>query len=368
VRSSALNRRRALAALAAGGVALAIGLQGTLSDGADGVDASDLSLRQLAGQRLIAGFNGPDPPPALLGMIRRGEVAGLILFDDNLRSRRRAAGWIRRLQSRRRPPGLEAPLLVMADQEGGLVKRIGGAPDASAAEMGRRGAAYSRRQGRLTARNLRSAGINVDLAPVLDVGRPGSAMREEQRSFGASAARVVETAIPFARALEDGGVAATAKHFPGLGAAALNTDVAVQRVQLPAAELRGIDERPYRRFAAVEGDLVMLSTAIYPALSSTPAAFSRAIATAELRRRVGFGGVSISDSLQTVAARSVGGPVQVGLAAARAGTDLLLFTDFRAAARAGGALLDRLRSGRLDRARFENSVQRVLELRDALGG
>jgi beta-N-acetylhexosaminidase len=352
--------------MAAGAIATAIGLQGALSDGADGVGASDLSLRQLAGQRLIAGFNGPSPPRRLQRMIRRGDVAGVILFDDNLRSRRRAARQIRRLQAIRRPAGLRAPLLMMVDQEGGPVKRLAGAPAASAAEMGRRGAAYSRRQGSLTARNLRRAGINVDLAPVLDVGRPGSAIREERRSFGATAERVVESAIPFARALEEDGVAATGKHFPGLGAAPLNTDVAVQRVPLSARELREVDERPYRRFAAIDGDMVMLSTAIYPALSSKPAAFSRELATAELRGRLGFAGVSISDALQTVAAAAVGGPVRVGLLAARAGTDLLLFTDFRAAARAGAALLDRLRAGSLDRGRFEESVQRVLDLRDRL--
>jgi beta-N-acetylhexosaminidase len=364
--SPALKRRRALAALTAGAAAAAIGLQGALSDGAEGVDASDLSLRQLAGQRLIAGFNGVAVPQRLQGMVRRGEVAGVILFDDNLRSRRRGARQMRRLQSIPRPVGLRAPLLVMVDQEGGQVKRLSGAPGASAAEMGSRGAAYSRRQGGLTARNLRRAGINVDLAPVLDVGRPGSAIREERRAFGGTAERVIETAIPFARGLEAGGVAATGKHFPGLGAALLNTDFAVQRVPLSRRELRGVDERPYRRFAAIEGDMVMLSTAIYPALSSRPAAFSRELASGELRGRLGFTGVSISDSLQTVAARAVGGPVRVGLATARAGTDLLLFTDYRAAASAGEALLDGLRAGSLDRARFEESVQRVLDLRARL--
>jgi beta-N-acetylhexosaminidase len=361
-----MRRGRAAAALIAGAVAAAIGLPGALSDGADGTDAFDLSLRQLAGQRLIAGFNGPQPPPRLQRMIRRGEIAGVILFADNLRSRQGAARRIRRLQSLPRPPGLGAPLLVMTDQEGGLVKRLGGAPLASAAEMGRRGAGYSRRQGALTARNLRRAGINVDLAPVLDVARAGSAIGEERRSFGGSAERVMATAIPFARALSDGGVAATAKHFPGLGAAGLNTDVAVQRVPLSRGSLREVDERPFARFVGVDGELVMLSMAIYPALSPQPAAFSRRVATGELRQRLGFSGVSISDSLQTVAARAVGGPVRVGLAAARAGVDLLLYTDFRAAARAGRAMLDRLRAGSLDRGRFEDSVQRVLDQRDAL--
>ena len=133
--------------------------------------------------------------------------------------------------------------------------------------MGARGAAFSREQGRRTAANLRALGVNVDLAPVLDVARPGGAIAETERGFGASAARVAATAVPFADGLQAGGVAATAKHFPGLGAATENTDFAVQRIDLSKQELRAVDEAPYRDFIAAGGDLVMLSTAIYPALS-----------------------------------------------------------------------------------------------------
>ena len=97
----------------------------------------------------------------------------------------------------------------------------------------------------------------------------------------------------------------------------------------------------------------MISTAIYTHFSHRPAAFSKRIATGELRSRLGFGGVSISDALETESARHFGGPAKVGVAAARAGTDLLLFTDFHGAARAGRALTRRLRSGKLARPPFE---------------
>ena len=168
------------------------------------------------------------------------------------------------------------------------------------------------------------------------------------------------------RGLQEGGVAATAKHFPGLGAATENTDFAVQRVALSLPVLRAVDEAPYRAFVGAGGDLVMLSTAIYPALSPDPAAFAPAIATGELRRRLGFGGVSISDALDTVAVHAFGGPAEVAVAGARAGTDLLLFTASKPAEAAWGALVDRLRSGQLGRGRFEASAQRVLDLRREL--
>jgi beta-N-acetylhexosaminidase len=112
--------------------------------------------------------------------------------------------------------------------------------------------------------------------------------------------------------------------------------------------------------------MVMLSTAIYPAFSDAPAAFTRAIATGELRRRLGFRGVSITDALETAAVDAFGGPGQAGVAAARAGVDLLLFTDLAGAEAARRALLAKLRAGKLDRAEFLAAAGRVLDLRDEL--
>lgn len=351
-------------------VAAAIGLSVALGDGngagPSGTSVSRLSPRELAGQRLVAGFTGERPPIGLRRMIRRGGLAGVVLFSDNFDDGREARRLISALQSIPRPRGLRDPLLVMVDQEGGLVKRLPGAPFASAAEMGSRGPAFSRRQGRLTARNLARARFNVDLAPVLDVGRAGAAIRGEGRSFGASAAAVSEAAVPFARALQAGGVRATAKHFPGLGAAAVNTDFGVARIALSRAELRSVDEAPFDDFVAAGGTLVMLSNAIYPAFSERPAVFTRAIATGELRERLGFAGVSVSDALEAEAAQAFGGAARVGVAAARAGVDLLLFRSYRAASRAGASLRAALRSRRLRRLEFERSVQRVLDLRAGL--
>ncbi len=314
----------------------------------------------------MLGFDGANPPPAVARMVRAGEVAGVVLFSNNLPSRAAGQRLIRRLQAIPRPPGLGDPLLVTIDQEGGLVKRIGGAPSASARTMGARGAAFSRAQGADTAANLRDLGVNVDLAPVLDVARPGGTIAATDRGFGATAARVAATAVPFAAALQGGGVAATGKHFPGLGSARLNTDDAVQRIGLSKQELRQVDEAPYRAFVAAGGDMVMLSTATYPALSNRPAAFSAAIATGELRRRLGFEGVSITDALDSVAVHSFGGTAKVTRAAASAGTDLLLYTTPAEAAQAHRTLLQALHSGSLSRPSFEESATRVLKLRHRL--
>ena len=347
--------------------AFAFGVELSDRSGTPPSAASQLPLAGLAGQRIVVGFDGTDPPRDVVRMIRDGELAGVILFAENHPGGAAGRRLIRRLQGIRRPPELRAPLLIMVDQEGGEVKRIGGAPWASAKEMGLAGAVTSRRQGRATAANLRDAGINVDLAPVLDVARPSGTIAETDRGFGSSAAQVAATAVPFALGLQGGGVVATAKHFPGLGAAAENTDFAAQRIDLSKRTLRAVDEAPYRRFIDRGGAMVMLSTAVYPAFSPLPAAFARPLASGELRSRLGFTGVSITDALESAAVGDFGGPAKAGLAAVRAGTDLLLFTDYREGARAGGALLRALRAGSLDRAVFEASAGRVLRLRHGLG-
>ena len=372
-RASVRRRRRLALGILAGLAAGAFALGAALGDGrAPKPPKAELAVSlappQLVGERIVAGLRGTAVSPRLRKAIHSGEIAGVVLFAANFPSRAAGRKLIAGLQAVRRPAGLRQPLLIMVDQEGGEVKRIGGAPIASAEQMGARGAAFSREQGRLTARNLRDLGINVDLAPVLDVARPGGVIAETERGFGASAQRVVATAVPFARALQAGGVAATGKHFPGFGAATENTDFAVQRIHLSKAALRAVDEAPYRAYIGAGGKLVMLSTAIYPALSPLPAAFSPQIATGELRDRLGFEGVSITDALETVAVKSYGGPAEAGLAAVRAGTDLLLYPDLSAAQSAGRALLAKLRAGKLNREKFEDSVQRVLELRGSLAG
>jgi beta-N-acetylhexosaminidase len=370
-RARTRRRRRLALGLLAGLAAGAFALGAAMGDGSSPARAprpvaSTLPLRQLAGERVLAGLEGTGVSPRLRRAIHEGRLAGVVLFAGNFPSRAAGRALIAKLQGIRRPPKLRAPLLIMVDQEGGQVKRVDGAPSVSAQAMGARGAAFSREQGHRTAANLRSLGVNVDLAPVLDVARPGGTIAETERGFGSTAGGVAATAVPFAEGLQAGGVAATAKHFPGLGAAVENTDVAVQRIGLSKRTLRRVDEAPYRGFVASGGDLVMLATAIYPALSPDPAAFSRTIATGELRRRLGFEGVSVTDALETVAVRNFGGPAKAGVAAARAGADLLLYTDLAGAEAAGRALVSKLRTGKLDRSEFEAAAQRVLDLRAKL--
>jgi len=326
-----------------------------------------LTPEQLAGQRVVYGFSGTAPPPALVTRIRRGEAGAVILLGANVDGLRGVRSLVARLQAIPRPPALDAPLLMMVDQEGGLVRRLPGPPSRSAAELGSAGPAAARAAGAAAGRLLHRAGINVNLAPVADVARDGSALARDGRTFGGSPAGVAGAAVAFADGLRAAGVAAAAKHFPGFGAAQDSTDERPVTIDLPAAELRDDDMRPFRALIAHGVPIVMLSTAVYPDLDpGRPAALSRAVATDELRGRLGFRGVVVTDALDTPALAPAGGTGAVAVRAMAAGGDLLIHTGFASGQTAARAIARGLRAGRLPADSARRSVARVLLLRARL--
>jgi beta-N-acetylhexosaminidase len=324
-----------------------------------------LSDAQLAGQRVVVGFNGTSAPGFVLDRIARGELGGVILFSRNIRSR----GQVRSLTASLQRAAANAPgggkALVMVDQEGGQVSRVPGPPRRSPAQVGSSGrTSVARHEGRATGRNLAGVGINVDLAPVVDVARPGTNMEQLGRSYGGDTGLVSSLAAAFASGLRTSGVLSCAKHFPGLGLARGDEDFHLNRITESLDQLRTIDEPP---FTAAGTELVMVSTGIYPALDSAPALFSRRITTGELRAHLGFGGTTITDDLEVPAISRRGSPGERAMSAAAAGNDILLFAQSPGAGiSAASALRRALGSGKLDRTQFQTSTRRVLDLRSRL--
>ena len=227
-------------------------------------------------------------------------------------------------------------------------------------------AAAVRAEGVATARNLRGVGVNVDLAPVLDLGLPGSFQRATGRAFGAAPVAVSRYGGAFADGLAAGGVLAAAKHFPGLGRASADEDMRLNRIEVDRDVLRAADEAPFADAARRGVPLTMVSTGVYPALSGRPAMFAPSIATRELRDVVGFDGVAITDDLEVPALAALS-PERKALAAVRAGNDLLLFCQSASAAERGAAALRRaVAQGKIARAAIDAGAARVLALRDRL--
>src|SRR5436190_20354487 len=155
--------------------------------------------------------------------------------------------------------------------------------------------AVARSEGRATGRSLKGVGINLDLAPVVDVARPGTNMSKRERSYGGATGTVTRLAGAFADGLRAGGVLSCAKHWPGLGLARGDEDLRLNRIAATLERLRAGDEPP---FLDAHTDLVMVSTGLYPALEDNPALLSRRIANDELRGHLGFTGTTITDDLE----------------------------------------------------------------------
>ncbi|EWC60279.1 Beta-hexosaminidase [Actinokineospora spheciospongiae] len=334
--------------------------------------APALTTRQLAGQRVVYSYPGLTPPQSLLDRIRAGEAAGVIFFGENISGTTQIAGVVAQLRAAAAQSPVPAPLLLMTDQEGGQIRRLPGAPLLSQKQVGAQGATAARDAGTSAGQNLRGVGMNVNLAPVADVYRtPGDLMDQYGRSYSTDSGTVGVLSRAFVQAQQATGVAATAKHFPGLGpaGAAENTDLRPVTLTTSLSDLRTRDEPPYDLAVSAGVKLVMLSWAVYPALdASRPAGLSPTVVRDELRRDRGFRGVTITDALEAGALQPYGTTGDRALLAAAAGMDLIL-----ASARdttQGDQVLDALATaytaGTLDRQAFTAATDRVLTLRGSL--
>jgi len=340
--------------------------------------ARALSARQLAGQRVIFGYRGLTPPTRLLSLISHGQVAGVIFFADNISSPTQLRAVARKLQRAAASPDnpVRAPLLLMVDQEGGRVRRLPGAPLLSERAIGDSAdpPAAATRAGRDAGRNLRDIGLNVNLSPVLDVFRKqGNFDDRFGRSYSTDAQQVAVLGANFIRSQQRERVAATAKHFPGLGSADKTQNTDEGPVILPTSRdsLAAVDELPFKSAISARVKLVMVSWAIYPSLDpGLPAGLSSTVVQGRLREALGFKGVTVSDGIQADALDAFGTIGHRAELAAGAGMDLLICAKSKSSVTVGltamKGLEDAYLDGRLDRAAFRASVQRVIDLRKSL--
>ena len=216
--------------LLAGGVALVLGATlpavamaragttaGPRLEAGPAAASTGLSSQQLAGQRVIYSYSGLNPPASLISLIQHGEAAGVIFFGQNIASRTQIAGVIKRLEQADASPlnPVRAPLLLMTDQEGGEVRRLPGQPVLSEKQIGAKPLTQAKtlatQAGRGAAANLRGVGMNVNLAPVLDVYRTAGDFDDQfGRSYSGNPAVVSALGVTMIKAQQVGKVAAAA--------------------------------------------------------------------------------------------------------------------------------------------------------------
>jgi beta-N-acetylhexosaminidase len=320
-----------------------------------------LRIDQQVGQVLVLAFAGTEAPDYVRRALRTGRTAGVILFRENAQE----PAQLRRLTGQLQQAA-GGGALVSADQEGGEVRILPWAPPVlSPPALGSPAAA--RAAAVQTARGLRAAGVNVDLAPVADTAaRPDSVMAARAYPGGPGAvAGAVSAAVGGFAA---GGVAATAKHFPGLGGATENTDDQAVAVDASASAIAARDLPPFRAAVQAGVPLVMASHARYPALDpGRIASQSRTILTGLLRGRLRFGGVIVTDSMEAAAVTAESDVPTAALRSLEAGADLILTTGRGSYRPVYLRVLAEARRSPAFRATVRAAAARVLALKRSLG-
>jgi beta-N-acetylhexosaminidase len=328
----------------------------------------DEGLLRLAGGCMLAGSRAPQLHPTLMALFQRRMLAGTLLSGENFHNRAMLDAAVRAVHTA--TPEDTPPALVAADQEGGVVSHLTPVlprmPSLTA--LGRiDDPALTERFGAAMAAQLRSVGVNFNLAPVLDVRTNPANMVVHMRTFGASPELAARHARPLVSAMLDGGVLACAKHFPGHGDTATDSHAGLPRVAHDLARLEAVELQPFRAVIDLV-PAVMLAHVVYTGVDAAhPATLSRAIATGILRERLGFRGVAVSDDLEMAAIRRHWGVPTGAMRALEAGCDLLII------AHTPGYLLESMRQiarrcseDRAFLARVEQANERVTALRERL--
>ncbi len=285
-----------------------------------GTKTDDLRL----GQRLVIGFEGRSLTPELKEIIAGLKVAGVILFSPNLESPAQIAELCRSIQEYAAGLGLP-PMLVAIDQEGGVVRRLEPPFTQFAGNPSMTCENDAVDFARVTAGELRSVGINMNMAPVLDVVPPGLDGVMRQRVFRGDPAQVARMGAMVIEHMQKEGIMAVAKHFPGIGRTTLDSHLDLPSLDTSVDVLWDSDLIPFVRAVRQKVAGIMLSHIIYTSIDEDwPASLSFEIADRLLRRKMGYDGVIITDDLDMGAIRKHF-PVPVAMEQiARAGIDIAL--------------------------------------------
>ena len=314
------------------------------------------------GQLFMAGMPGTGLDDHTLSLIRDFNVGGIIFFSRNIEDPAQIAGLCQDLQ-REALKSWGVPLFLAVDQEGGRVARLrepftsfpGNAAIAGSKEPSKRAEEF----GVVTAREMKLVGLNMNLAPVVDVQRGELEKHLQGRTFGESPEQVALLGRTVIRSLQENGVMAVAKHFPGLGQAKVDPHVLLPRIEATEEEIEKRNLIPFK--AAIDQGVagIMSSHAIYTALDpERPATLSREVITRLLRETMDFQGVLITDDLEMGA---IAGPVgEAAHLAFQAGADILLICKGQEHVEEGCRLLkDRLTRGGIPEERLVQSLKRI---------
>jgi beta-N-acetylhexosaminidase len=333
---------------------------------------NQMPLADKVGQMMMVGFHGKSlsESPQLPTLISTYRIGSIVLLEANAHDPQQVARLIAEAQELAIQTGSHIPLFVAINHEGGIVVRItegvtGFPGNMAIAASGRPEYAYT--AAALAAQELQAMGINMNLAPVLDVNDNPLNPIIGVRSFGESPDLVVSLGRETIRGFQQNGVVAVAKHFPGHGSAAIDSHVGLPVINKPASQLEQIELPPFQMAVREEVEAIMTAHVVVPALEPTPglpASLSTNILTGVLRDRMGFKGIIMTDSLGMVAIAAGWGQAQAAVEAVKAGADMVLsVSPLEAQIAIHQALITAVQNGEITSARIDESVLRVLRVK-----
>lgn len=319
------------------------------------------------GHLLMIGLPGCELDDSTLALIRQEGIHNFILFRRNVRDRQQLADLCAALRESCLEQGLPRPLIAI-DQEGGQVARL--PPPFSIFPEPRRVAEEADCRELLLqyattcATELVEVGINLNLAPVLDVCPTGQGLFMERRCLGDDPQRVAELGAIVINGLQACGVAACVKHFPGLGAAMLDPHLELPVVDLAEERILSKEMEPFRLAFEKKVAAVMTSHALYVGLDpELPGTLSGRVVHDLLRRHCAYDGLIVTDDMEMGAIGNFMEFPEAVVRAFQAGADLVLICqDHAKIRRALPALREALRCGLIGSARCHDSLRRQAEI------
>ncbi|MDI7277364.1 MAG: beta-N-acetylhexosaminidase [Anaerolineae bacterium] len=336
-----------------------------------------MTLEDKVGQMLMLGLPGPTVDEQARHAVFDLRAGGVVLISRNAESPEQLAALLRDLQALAASHTPPVPLFVAIDHEGGAIVRLSRGVTFFPSNMAL-GAACADLEapppswqlayevGRHGAQELAAMGVNMNLAPVLDVNTEPANPVIGLRSFGAWPARVSELGAAFIRGTREAGVIAVAKHFPGHGGVSVDSHYGLPVLEASAEDLWAVELAPFRSAIAAGVEVIMSAHLAVPALTGdrTPATLAPEIMTDLLRGRLRFNGVAMTDDLSMRGITGTLGQPEAAVKAVEAGCDVVLVVACGAVQdEVQAALIEAVRSGRLSGSRIDESIRRILSLK-----
>ncbi|WP_430790843.1 glycoside hydrolase family 3 protein [Virgibacillus flavescens] len=337
-----------------------------------------MTIEEKIGQLLMPDFRNWDGKnvtemlPEIEQMVKEYHLGGVILFRENVVTTEQTAKLVADYQEASEKYGL----LMTIDQEGGIVTRLQSGTDmpGNMALGATRSTEIAGNVGQAIGEELKALGINMNLAPVLDVNNNPDNPVIGVRSFSESPELVADLGIAYTKGLQRTGVAATAKHFPGHGDTAVDSHLGLPEVPYDLERLKEVELYPFQQAMEAGIDAIMTAHVTFPKIDNTkviskkdgteislPATLSKKVLTGLMREDMGFEGVIITDALNMGAIQDHFGAVDAAIRAVKAGTDIVLMPVGLESVATG--LLEAVETGEITVDHVEASVERILTLK-----